>query len=154
MKKLAAVADLGAKLTKYSNLSNKRGVSLITFQDFALPCQKFLPPRLFISQIFSLSCFILITLLCTSTPYTFSKKSHPPRLFTPPRLLIQNFCIHCSFIPISSAIREMRVASHQESLKPEISQQETSLQITKKGVTFRTLFLCESNLTKFTITSI
>ena len=29
MKKLAAVADLGAKLTKYSNLSNKRGLLLL-----------------------------------------------------------------------------------------------------------------------------
>ena len=122
MKKLAAVGDLGAKLTKYSNLSNKRGVSLIAFQDFALPFQKFLPPRLFISlDFFTVLLYSNYIVMYYSTPCMFSKKSYPPRLFTPSRLLIQNFCTHCSFIPISSAIREMRVTTHQESLKPEIS---------------------------------
>ena len=68
----------------YSNLSNKRGVTLIDFE------KQFHPPRTFTPSTFidfldffhpPLHVYCIYVLV-------FSKKSRPPRLFQPPRLLI------------------------------------------------------------------
>ena len=76
-------------LFTYLYPSNKRGVFLF-FKIFSPSSQKFLQPNWLISQIFLPSLFILITYCYVLVlPPHFSKKSRPPCLFPPPRLLIQ-----------------------------------------------------------------
>ena len=65
-----------------SHLSNKREVTLTDFEKFPPPQKKIHPPHLLISQIF----FNLHSSFIRVMYQFFSKKSHPPRLFQPPRL--------------------------------------------------------------------
>ena len=86
----------------YSHLSNKCEFTLTDFEKFHPPQKKNLP-----------STFIdFLDFFQPSTPryvIVFSKKSHPPHFFQPPRLVIWHFCTPSTFIPTSTFIREMRV---------------------------------------------
>ena len=68
----------------YSHLSNKRGVTLIDFENKIHPPRTF-PPSTFIDFLDLFHPPLLV--YCIYVLVFFSKKSHPPRLFQPPRLL-------------------------------------------------------------------
>ena len=68
----------------YSHLSNKREVMLTDFEKKIHPPPTFLPS----TSIDFLDFFHPPLLVYCSYVLVFSKKSHPPRLFQPPRLLI------------------------------------------------------------------
>ena len=69
--------------SKYSHLSNKRDITLTDFEKFHPPQKN--PPSTFIDFLDffhpPLHVYYIYVLV-------FSKKSHPPRLFKPPRLVI------------------------------------------------------------------
>ena len=74
-------------IKKYSHLSNKREVTLTDFEK-KIHLQRTFPPSTFIDF---LDFFHPPLLVYCSYVLVFSKKSHPPRLFQPPRLLILQF---------------------------------------------------------------